>query len=136
MNEFTGVCQRICKDNGVKFCNLRAAAQAYLKGHNKENNEKGILTTDGVHLTADGNRLVAEKVAQAIAEALRMRAMQQWIGPGHGLAKWDGADVPFKDKDKSSSLATRSPAARRAHRHHGPGASCGASPGITGSARQ
>ena len=100
MNEFTGVCQRICEDNGVMFCNLRAAAQAHLKVHNKENNEKGILTTDGVHLTADGNRLVAEKVAQAIAEALRMRAMQQWIGPGHGLAKWDGADVPFKDKDK------------------------------------
>ena len=100
MNEFTGVCQRICEDTGAKFCNLRAAAQAYLKDHNKENAEKGILTSDGVHLTADGNRLVAEKAAQAIAEALRLRAMQQWIGPGHGLATWDGADVPFKQNDK------------------------------------
>lgn len=39
---------------------LRKSFQDYLKDHNPDNKENGILTGDGVHLNDTGNRFVAD----------------------------------------------------------------------------
>ena len=42
----------------------------YLRIFNKDDVENGLLTSDGVHFTKDGNRFVADHVAQALFQAL------------------------------------------------------------------
>jgi lysophospholipase L1-like esterase len=41
----------------------------YLATHNPENKGNGILTYDGIHLSPQGNALVADLVAKGIAQA-------------------------------------------------------------------
>jgi len=65
LDEYADVTRRIAKEMNVPLCDLRNAFIAYENRHNVENAPKGILTKDGVHLTAEGNKLVA-------AEMLRM----------------------------------------------------------------
>ena len=65
LDEYADVTRRIAKETNVPLCDLRKAFIAYENTHNAENAPKGILTRDGVHLTDEGNKLVA-------AEMLRM----------------------------------------------------------------
>lgn len=48
------------------LCDLRTAFSDYNSAHNPENRDKGILTTDGVHLNDAGNKLVAELLLEKI----------------------------------------------------------------------
>jgi len=45
---------------------LRKIFLAYNVANNPENKTKGILTTDGVHLNAKGNQLVADEMWKVI----------------------------------------------------------------------
>ncbi len=71
LDEYTGISRKVAADMGVTFCDLRTAFRNYLQTHNPDNREKGILTSDGVYLSAAGNRLVAEWAARSILSALR-----------------------------------------------------------------
>jgi len=51
---------------GTELLDLRKAFLAYLKEHNPDNKDKGILTGDGVHLNAAGNKFVAEQMLSAL----------------------------------------------------------------------
>jgi len=73
LEEYAAVSRRVAKDTGTTLCDLRVAFLDYLKAHNPENKEKGVLTGDGVHLNPEGNRFVAEQAAAAIAAALKKR---------------------------------------------------------------
>ena len=59
--------------------NLRKAFVDYLKTHNTNKDAKGqyprqgILTYDGVHLSAKGNELVADLISQGICKALQQQ---------------------------------------------------------------
>ncbi|WP_199118091.1 SGNH/GDSL hydrolase family protein [Pedobacter sp. ASV28] len=48
--------------NNLPLCDLRKAFQDYEEKNNNENVEKGVLTTDRVHLNNVGNQLVAEQM--------------------------------------------------------------------------
>jgi isoamyl acetate esterase len=48
--------------NNLPLCDLRKAFMDYEAKNNPEDKEKGILTTDKVHLNAAGNQLVAEQM--------------------------------------------------------------------------
>jgi lysophospholipase L1-like esterase len=50
----------------VPLCDLSAAFTNWLAAHNPGNADSGLLTTDGVHLTDEGNRLLADTVAEAL----------------------------------------------------------------------
>lgn len=52
--------------NGLGMVNLRHSFLSYNLENNKENKDKGILTTDRVHLNDAGNELVASEMLQAI----------------------------------------------------------------------
>lgn len=62
------ISRKIADDVGVRLCDLRKAFIAYLTAHNKENSEKNVLTTDGVHLNDAGNRLVADEMLRFLGE--------------------------------------------------------------------
>jgi lysophospholipase L1-like esterase len=62
LDQYSAISRKIAFDQGLRLCDLRKAFFAYLALHNKENNEKSILTVDGVHLNDAGNKLVADEL--------------------------------------------------------------------------
>lgn len=62
LNQYAVLVQKIAKANECASIDLRQAFLEYLKKNNKDNKERGILTTDGVHLNRDGNIFVAQQM--------------------------------------------------------------------------
>ncbi|MCG8587133.1 MAG: SGNH/GDSL hydrolase family protein [Pirellulales bacterium] len=73
LEEYAAISRKVAKDAGVTMCDLRAAFLDHLKKNNPDNKDRGILTSDRVHLNAAGNQFVADQAAQSIAEALKNR---------------------------------------------------------------
>jgi len=66
LNQYSKIIRRLARQNDCKLVDLRQHFLDYNLLHNKENKDRGILTTDRVHLNAAGNQLVAEKMWDAI----------------------------------------------------------------------
>jgi isoamyl acetate esterase len=66
LDEYADVSRKIAKELKIPLCDLRQAFVNYLKANNSENNDKGILTSDRVHLNEAGNKLVAETMLKTI----------------------------------------------------------------------
>ena len=60
LTKYAAGVRELAAKNNLPLCDLRKAFTVYEEKNNPENNEKGILTTDKVHLNDAGNRLVAE----------------------------------------------------------------------------
>lgn len=60
LDEYAALSRRVAQERDAVLCDLRKAFVDHLKAKNAENQEKGILTTDRVHLNDAGNRLVAD----------------------------------------------------------------------------
>lgn len=73
LEEYAAISRKIAKEQGLVLCDLRKEFIDALKEQNKDNKEKGILTGDTVHLNAPGNKLVADRCAASLAEALKAR---------------------------------------------------------------
>jgi lysophospholipase L1-like esterase len=68
LDEYSGISRAVAKEMDVPLCDLRMYFLENLRNRNSSNAEKGILTTDRVHLNAAGNAFVADKMVQAILE--------------------------------------------------------------------
>jgi lysophospholipase L1-like esterase len=68
LNRYSFIIRSIAADMKVPLCDLRKAFLDYLQSNNPGNAEKGILTTDRVHLTDAGNLLVAKQMWQVIKD--------------------------------------------------------------------
>ena len=66
LNKYSSIIRSIAKKNNCSLIDLRQAFLQYNVANNRENKEKGILTTDGVHLNEKGNYFVAEEMMRAI----------------------------------------------------------------------
>lgn len=66
LEEYAGITRKVAHQTGVQLLDLHQAFLGNLKNSNKENAEKGILTTDGVHLNDAGNRFVANQMLTAL----------------------------------------------------------------------
>jgi lysophospholipase L1-like esterase len=66
LDEYSDISRKVAADTGVQMNDLRKAFVAYLTEHNKDNQPKGILTGDTVHLNAAGNRFVAAQMLLAL----------------------------------------------------------------------
>ncbi len=62
LEQYANISRKVARETNVKLCDLRTAFIQDLKQHNNTNAEKGILTTDGVHLNAEGNKFVAQQM--------------------------------------------------------------------------
>jgi isoamyl acetate esterase len=69
MNKYANIVRNIAKNNNCELIDLRQAFLDYLKTHNPENKDRGILTVDGVHLNITGNHFVAEKMMAVIKQS-------------------------------------------------------------------
>jgi len=68
LDELSDVSRKVAKDLSLSVCDLRTAFVDDLKEKNKDNKDKGVLTGDGVHLNAEGNKLVAEQMLKLLGE--------------------------------------------------------------------
>ena len=66
LNFYAQIIRDLARKMGCDLIDLRKLFLAYDLQHNPDNNAKGILTVDGVHLTAQGNQLVAETMEQVL----------------------------------------------------------------------
>ena len=73
LDEYAAISRKVAAETNTPLCDLRKAFLEQLKKINPDGKSRGVLTGDGVHLNAAGNRFVADQAAAAIAEALRKR---------------------------------------------------------------
>jgi lysophospholipase L1-like esterase len=73
LDEYADISRAVARESGVTLCDLRQGFREFVQAHNNFGAEYGLLTEDGVHLTEDGNRLVANLAAKAITRALKDR---------------------------------------------------------------
>jgi len=67
--QLNNYCDVIRKLAGVYNCtllDLRKTVLQYESGNNTDNKEKGLLTTDGVHLSNAGNQMLAEEMYKVL----------------------------------------------------------------------
>lgn len=62
LNYYSKWIRQYAAANNIPLVDLRKAFMEYLDKHNPKNEEKGILTTDRVHLNNQGNLLVAQEM--------------------------------------------------------------------------
>ncbi len=105
LEQYAAISRKVAADNGVTLCDLREAFLKYEKENNPDNKDRGILTSDGVHLNAAGNQFVAAQAAAAIATALKQEAGSSTPDQGttslfncKDLTGWH-VDVPQADDD-------------------------------------
>lgn len=67
--QYAGLTRKVAYETGVQLLDLQHLFHRALKTRNAQNLEKGILTTDGVHLNAAGNQFVAYQMLSAFGAA-------------------------------------------------------------------
>jgi len=66
LDEYSDISRKVAKETGSQLLDLRVKFIDYLKTHNPDNAEKGILTGDTVHLNPEGNRYLAGLMLEAL----------------------------------------------------------------------
>jgi len=68
LDEYSEISRRAAKKMKAELCDLRIAFINYLKTHNPDDAEQGILTKDKCHLNDEGNRLVAGEMLKLLGK--------------------------------------------------------------------
>lgn len=68
LDEYADISRKVAKELTIPLCDLRKAFVEHLKENNKDKQEKGILTSDRVHLSEAGNKLVAQSILKTLGE--------------------------------------------------------------------
>lgn len=68
MNLYSQIIRNLAAKHNVQLCDLRKAFLGYNLKNNPENKDRGILTTDRVHLNEKGNQLVADLLLPMIIQ--------------------------------------------------------------------
>lgn len=68
LNHYANIIRRLSQQNNCGLVDLRKAFLEYNVQNNRQNADKGILTTDRVHLNEQGNRLVADQMMQELVK--------------------------------------------------------------------
>lgn len=72
LQEYAQISRGVAEDKSTHLCDLRVAFESYLTENNPEQVYEGVLTSDGVHLNADGNRFVANFMVQQLRSVLEL----------------------------------------------------------------
>jgi lysophospholipase L1-like esterase len=68
LDEYSEISRRVAKELKLTLCDLRKEFVAYLKEKNADNTERGLLTSDRVHLNDAGNEFVAKAMLKSLGE--------------------------------------------------------------------
>ncbi|MBK7172074.1 MAG: G-D-S-L family lipolytic protein [Bacteroidales bacterium] len=66
LNQYSKIIRSLAEKHQCQLCDFRTIFHEYSLKHNPENLNKGILTTDGVHLNEKGNQLVCDSLMEMI----------------------------------------------------------------------
>ena len=66
LNRYAQIVRKLAAQHNCGLVDMRKQFMAYNLVHNTDNQEKGILTTDGIHLSEQGNKLVADVIFKAL----------------------------------------------------------------------
>ena len=66
LDQYSDISRKLAKELKLPLCDLRQAFLDHLKANNKDNSEKGILTSDRVHLNQAGNEFVAATMLKTL----------------------------------------------------------------------
>ncbi len=66
LDTFSEVVKKLSNEYGTELLDLRKIFMDYLAENNINNDAAGILTTDGVHLNEQGNKLIADQMIKFI----------------------------------------------------------------------
>jgi lysophospholipase L1-like esterase len=69
LDEYSDISRAVAKETGVQLVDLHKAFQDYERANNKEDKDRGVLTTDSCHLSDAGNQLVADQMLAALGLA-------------------------------------------------------------------
>jgi lysophospholipase L1-like esterase len=69
LDKYSGAIREIAEKSSLPLCDLRKIFKDYDAVKNTEDKEKGILTTDGVHLNTEGNQAVAANLMLLLKQA-------------------------------------------------------------------
>lgn len=72
LNEYSLVVKKLATTYQLTVCDLRQTFTQHIQQFNYENVAQGFLTTDGVHLNDEGNKLVANAMWESIAKVLNI----------------------------------------------------------------
>ena len=68
LNAYSDISRTVAAEEGAVLLDLRKAFTDYLEMNNPDNQESGILTSDGVHLNPAGNQFVADRMLEALLQ--------------------------------------------------------------------
>jgi lysophospholipase L1-like esterase len=66
LEEYSAISRRVAAETGSGLCDLRKAFVDHIAKNNPGDQEKGILTTDRVHLNPAGNAFVAAEMLRVL----------------------------------------------------------------------
>ncbi|MDY3563495.1 SGNH/GDSL hydrolase family protein [Gemmata sp. JC673] len=66
LDEYADVSRKVAKETGSQLCDLRKAFVDHIAKNNSADKDRGVLTTDTVHLNDAGNKLVADTIRATI----------------------------------------------------------------------
>jgi hypothetical protein len=66
LEEYAAISRKVAQEKGIDLLDLRKAFIAELKSSNPDQQPANVLTSDGVHLNAAGNRFAAEQMLMAL----------------------------------------------------------------------
>ncbi len=66
LEEYSALSRKVARQTKSSLLDLRKRFVSRLRQANAKNVEQGVLTSDGVHLNAAGNRFVAEQMGEAL----------------------------------------------------------------------
>ena len=66
LDQYSDISRNLAKELKLPLCDLRKAFLDHLKEHNEKDAERGILTSDRVHLNDAGNKFVADTMLKVI----------------------------------------------------------------------
>ena len=66
LDKYCDVIRKLSKTYNTKLVDLRQMTKEYEEKNNTENKDRGLLTTDKVHLTDTGNQMVADAMMNAL----------------------------------------------------------------------
>lgn len=66
LDAYAEISRKVARDANTQLCDLHRFFVGYLKQHNPRDLREGVLTADGVHLNAEGNRFVSGILLKAL----------------------------------------------------------------------
>ena len=66
LEEYSAISRRVARETGSTLCDLRKAFVEHIAKNNPDDTDRGILTTDRVHLNPAGNAFVAAEILRVL----------------------------------------------------------------------